>query len=136
MLHWNFWIRWERRYKGMESLNLKKLLDEFLDWKIFFILHCSNELLTNLYKRCLKFRENVPKYGRTTNNTLSGTVGTICLGTYNLFKIFFLILDQLYLLGSCYIWKYFSGVLLLYQNFPCWQILKKRNRSVWTKAIL
>ena len=30
----------------MESLNLKKLLNRFLDWGITFILHCGNDLLT------------------------------------------------------------------------------------------
>ena len=51
----------------MESLNLKKLLNQFLDWKITFTLHCGKDLLTNLYKPFLKFKENVPKYRRTTN---------------------------------------------------------------------
>ena len=64
----------------MESLNSKKLLNQFLDWKITFKSQCGNDLLTNLYKRFLKFREN----GTTTNNFLLGTVGTIWLGTYNL----------------------------------------------------
>ena len=31
-------------------------------------MHCGKDLLTDLYKRFLKFKENVPKYGRTTNN--------------------------------------------------------------------
>ena len=70
----------------MESLNLKKLLNQFLDWQITFILHCSKDLLTGLLKRFLKFKENVPKYGRTTKNPLLCTVGTICLATYNLSK--------------------------------------------------
>ena len=34
----------------MESLNLNKLLNQFLDWKITFILYCGNALLTDLYK--------------------------------------------------------------------------------------
>ena len=59
---------------GMESLNLKKILNRFFDWKITFILHCGNDLLsddllTALYKLFLRFQENVPKYGRTTNNS-------------------------------------------------------------------
>ena len=70
----------------MESLNLKKLLNRFLDWKITFTLHCGKDLLTDLYKRFLKIKSNIPKYGRTTNNSFLGTAGTICLGTYNLSK--------------------------------------------------
>ena len=72
----------------MEPLNLKKLLNRFLDYKITFTLHCGKDLLTYLYKHFLKFKENVSKYGRTTSNSLLGTVGTICLGTYNVSKNF------------------------------------------------
>ena len=68
----------------MKSLNLKELPNRFLDWKITFILDCGKELLTDWYKSFLKFKENVPKYGRTTNNSFLGTVSTICLGTHNL----------------------------------------------------
>ena len=42
-------LRWEWRYKWMESLNLNKLLNQFLG-KITFILYCANVLLTDLYK--------------------------------------------------------------------------------------
>ena len=72
----------------MESLNLKKLFNRFLDLKITFILHCGKDLLTDLYKPFLKFKENVPKYGRTANSSFLGTLGAICLGTYNLPKNF------------------------------------------------
>ena len=65
----------------METLNLNKLLNQFLDWKITLILHCGNDLLTALHKRFLKFKENVPKNGRTTSNSFFGTVSTICLAT-------------------------------------------------------
>ena len=58
----------------MESSNLNKLLYQFLDWKITLILHCGNDLLTALYKRFLKFKENIPKNGRTTNKSFLGTV--------------------------------------------------------------
>ena len=51
----------------MESLNLKKLLSLFLDWKVTLILRCGNVLLTDLYKRVLKFIENFRKNGRTIN---------------------------------------------------------------------
>ena len=70
----------------MESLNLKKLLNRFLDWKITFVLHSGNDWLTNLHKRFLKFKENLPKYGSATNNFFLGTVGTIYVGRYNLSK--------------------------------------------------
>ena len=82
----------------MESLNLKKLLNRFLYWKITFVLYCGNDLLTDLYKHFLKFKENVPKNGRTTNNSLLGTFETTCLGTYNL-SINFLILWSIILTG-------------------------------------
>ena len=81
----------------MEFLNLKKLLNRFMDWKIIFILHYDDDLLTDLYKRFLKFKENVLKNARTTNNSLLDTVGvtsdvierTICPKT-------FWYIDQLY----------------------------------------
>ena len=72
----------------MESLNLNKLLNRSLEWKITLILHCGNDLLTAVYKHFLKFDENVPKNGRTTNNSFLGTVSTICVGTYNLSRKF------------------------------------------------
>ena len=70
----------------MKPLNLRKLLDRFLDLKITFILHCSNDLLTDLYRRFLKFKENFPKNGRTIKNPPLGTVGTTCFETYSLSK--------------------------------------------------
>ena len=54
----------------MESLNLNKLLSQFLEWKITFILHCGNVLVTDLYKWVFEFTENVPKNGRKINNSL------------------------------------------------------------------
>ena len=41
-------------------------------------------LQAGLYKSFFKFKENVPKYGRTMINSFLGTVGAICSGTYNL----------------------------------------------------
>ena len=52
-------------------------------------------MLTDLYKRFLKFKENFTKNGRTTNNFLLRTIGTIWLGTFNLsnnFSLHFLIM--------------------------------------------
>ena len=72
----------------MESLNLNKLLNRSLDWKITLTLHCGNNLPTAVYKRFFKFNENVPKNGRTTNNSFLGTVSTICLVKYNLSRKF------------------------------------------------
>ena len=49
--------------------------------------HYDLEKLSNmniLRTKNLKFKENVPKYGRTTNNSFLGNVGTTCLGTYKL----------------------------------------------------
>ena len=119
----------------MESLNLKKLLIRSLDWKIIFILHCGYELLTDLYKHFLKFKENVSKYGRITNNSFFGTICTICLGTYTLSKnllIFWSIIFtgsllhlKIFLRSSTSIWKF--SILE--------QILKNRKRSVWNNKI-
>ena len=61
----------------MELLNLNKLINRFLDGKITFILHCGNDLRTDLYERFLKFIENLPKNGRTINIVFLGTVGTV-----------------------------------------------------------
>ena len=72
----------------METLNLNKLLNCFLDWKITFIFDCGNVLLTDLDKHFLKFVENFPKNRRTRNNFLLGTVGAIYLGMYNMSKNF------------------------------------------------
>ena len=54
----------------MESVNLNKVLNQFLDWKITFTLHWSNGLQNDLYKGFLKFKENFPKNETTTNNSL------------------------------------------------------------------
>ena len=113
----------------MESLNLKKLLNRFLDWKITFILHCGKDLLTDLYKRFLKFKENVPKYGRTTHNSFLGTVGTICLRTYNLPKNFlihwsiiltgYLLYLKILLWSSTFLWKFSSKSFVNLIAFSC-----------------
>ena len=52
----------------MESLNLNKLLNLFLEWKITFILHCDNDLLNNLYLYIFSNSKKMfVKIGRTTN---------------------------------------------------------------------
>ena len=53
-------------------------------------MHRGDDLLTDLYKYFLKLKNDFPKGGRTTNNIILGTVNTICLGTYNLSKNFFI----------------------------------------------
>ena len=65
----------------MESLNLKKANRSIFGLKNKFILHCGKNLLTDLCERFLKFKENVPKYGRTTSNSFLCTFGTINLVT-------------------------------------------------------
>ena len=45
----------------MLSLNRKRLLKRFLDWKITLMLHWGSVLLKQLYNLDLKFKENWPK---------------------------------------------------------------------------
>ena len=78
------------KFVNQVGAKIKKLPNLSLDWKTTFVLHCGKELLTDLYKRFLRFKENVPKYGRTTNNSLLGTVCTICLEAHNLSQNFLL----------------------------------------------
>ena len=115
------------RAKGMEFLNLSKLLNRFLDWKRIFILHFALHFL--------KFKENFPKNGRTTNNSLLGTVGTICLGRYNLsnnFLIHWLFIDK-----AVVTFENTSQVFYFYMKISILeQILKNRNRSMWIKLVL
>ena len=89
----------------MASLNLNKILNQFLDWKITFILHCGNDLLTNFCKRFLKFKVKVPKNERTTNNSFLSTVGIICLGMYNLSEQIFDMLSN-----------YINRVVITFEN--------------------
>ena len=42
----------------MLSLNQKRLLKQFLDWKITLMLHWGSVLLKQLYNLDLKFKEN------------------------------------------------------------------------------
>ena len=115
------------RAKGMEFWNLNKLLNQFLDWKIFFILHFALHFL--------KFKENFPKNGRTNNNSLLGTAGTICLGRYNLsnnFLIHWLFTDRAVLT-----FENISQVFYFYMKISILeQILKNQNGSMWIKLVL
>ena len=120
----------------MEYLNLNKLLNRFLDWKIILILHCGNDLLTALCKRFLKFKENVPKYGRTTVNSIFWHC------QYNLLrevqfvqKLFNTFVNYINKVVTTF--ENTSQVFYFYMKFSILeQILKNRNRSVWTKPIL
>ena len=61
LLHRNLLTIWEQSSLGMLSLNRKRLLKRFLDWKITLMLHWSSVLLKHLYNLDLKFKENWPK---------------------------------------------------------------------------
>ena len=70
----------------MMSLNRKRLLKRFLDWKITLMLHWGSVLLKQLYNLDLKFKENWPKKGRTIKTSFLGKVIKILLGAYILFR--------------------------------------------------
>ena len=61
LLHRNLQTIWERSSLGMLSLNRKRLLKRFLDWKITLMLHWGSVLLKQLYNLDLKFKENWAK---------------------------------------------------------------------------
>ena len=63
----------ERNYKGILSLNLKKLANRVDDLKIALILQNEMLLLMLLCKRVLKQREDIPRYGKTIHNSFLGT---------------------------------------------------------------
>ena len=73
---------------GNGVLEFKQTTQSIFKLKTTFILHCGNVLLTDLYKRFLKCPENFLENGGTINNSLLDTIGTVCLGTYNLSKNF------------------------------------------------
>ena len=62
----------ERNYKGILSLNLKKLANRVDDLKIALILQNEMLLLMLLCKRVLKQREDIPRYGKTIHNSFFG----------------------------------------------------------------
>ena len=59
----------ERKHKGALFLNLKQLVSRFDDSKIILILQNEMLLLMLFYKRVLKQREGIPRYGNTINNS-------------------------------------------------------------------
>ena len=70
----------------MLSLNRKRLLKQFLDWKITLMLHWVSVLLKQLYNLDVKFKENWPKKGRTIKTSVLETVIKIFVGTYILLR--------------------------------------------------
>ena len=66
---------------GILSLNRKKLLKRFLDWKVTLMLYWGSVSLKQLYNLDLKFEENWPKKGRTIKTSFLETVIKILLGT-------------------------------------------------------
>ena len=64
----------ERKHKGILSLNLKKLAIRVDDLKITLILQNEMLLLMFFCKCDLKQREDIPRYGRTKNNSFLRTV--------------------------------------------------------------
>ena len=65
----------ERKHKGILSLNLKKLANRVDDLKMILILQNEMLLLMLFCKRVLKAREDIPRYGKTTNSCFSKTGG-------------------------------------------------------------
>ena len=69
----------ERKHKGILSLNLKKLANRVDDLKMILILQNEMLLLMLFCKRVLKQREDIPRYGKTINNSF---LGTVCFNTF------------------------------------------------------
>ena len=64
----------EHKHKGILSLNLKKLANRFDDIKMILILQNEMLLLMLFCKPVLKQREDIPRSGKTINNSFLGTV--------------------------------------------------------------
>ena len=69
----------QRKHKSILSLNLKKLANRVDDLKIILILQNEMLLLMLFCKRVLKHREDIPRYGKTINNSF---LGTVCFNTF------------------------------------------------------
>ena len=54
----------ELKHKGILSLNLKKLANRVDDLKIIIILQNEMLLLMLFCERVLKYREDIPRYGK------------------------------------------------------------------------
>ena len=64
----------ECKHKGLLSLNLKKLANCADDLKIILTFQNEMLLLMLFFKHVLKQREDIPRYGKTINNSFLGTV--------------------------------------------------------------
>ena len=67
LLHRNLQAIWERSSLEMLSLNQKRLLKQFLDWKITLMLHWGSLLLKQLFNLDLKLKK---KTGQKTEELL------------------------------------------------------------------
>ena len=72
----------------MEYLNLKKLANRLDDLKIIFILQNEMLLLILFCNRVLKQRRDIPRYGKTLNNSCMETLCSTIFGANGLFKTF------------------------------------------------
>ena len=59
----------ECKHKGLLSLNLKKLANCADDLKIILTFQNEMLLLMLFFKHVLKQREDIPRYGKTINNS-------------------------------------------------------------------
>ena len=64
----------EHKQKGTLFLNLKKSASGVDDLKMILILQNEMLLLMLFWKRVLKQREDIPRYGNTINNSFLGTI--------------------------------------------------------------
>ena len=69
-------------------MNLKKLTNRVDDLKIILILRNEMFLLMLFCKRVLKHREDIPRYGKTINNSFLRTVCSKFSGKIAYSKIF------------------------------------------------
>ena len=78
----------EHKHKGILSLNLKKLANRVDDLKIILVLQNEMLLVMLFCKHFLKQREDIPRYGKTINNSFLGTVCSTYYGeTCHHFKV-------------------------------------------------
>ena len=76
----------ELKHKGILSLNLKKLANRVDDLKIIIILQNEMLLLMLFCELVLKYREDIPRYGKTVNNSFLGIACSNILCENCLFK--------------------------------------------------
>ena len=76
----------EHKHKGILSLNLKKLANYVDDFKTILILKNEMLLLILFSKYVLRQREDIPRYGKTTNNSFLGKAASTNFCANCLFK--------------------------------------------------